>query len=116
MALAKFFISFALSFSILCIPVSGKPLFNHLQKWASPYAQEAIVYLKDLSHKGWEQTKKLFSNSTPQMQDSIRSTFSHQKRVQQNYSTVTVDSDGETQDSYTKEEQELLNKVLSKEK
>ena len=114
--MVKFILYFTLSYSVLCVPISHRPLFTHLHALTSPYTQQAMVYLKDASKKGWEQTKKLFSNSTPQVSDSVRTTFSGTRKViSREELNVTVDEDGRPQDSYTQEERDLLNKVLLKE-
>jgi hypothetical protein len=116
MSLAKFIIAFCLSYAILCIPVSRQPLFSHLHQWTTPYAQEFMSYLKDASKRGWEHTKKLFSNSTPQMQDSVHSTFSAPQKEIYRSPAIIVEDNGEVLDTYTREEKELLTKILSKEK
>lgn len=109
----KFTFYFAISFIILCIPVSQETLFNHIHDYARPYTTQIFNQVENEASKqiqnGSQFTKKFFSNSNPSHQDKVISKFSSTKREPIENVESLINNDNE---EYTVEEIELLNKIL----
>ena len=103
---AKFFLYFCLSYLILCVPISHRPLFQHMHAITAPYAQQLIKKVKKVSAKTWHQTKRLFLNSTPDLQDSVHTGLSGQVKPKVNLDLI------EESEHYTPQEKALIEEAL----
>lgn len=106
MFLIRFVFYFVLSFGILCIPVGNdQHLFDKLYTMVSPYAKDAIKTTKQKMTSTKKYSKKLYSNSEPLTDDIVKTKAAAIKKK--------VEQFVEEGDTYTKEEQERLQKILS---
>lgn len=106
MFLIRFAFYFTISFAILCIPVgNGDQLFDKLYAMVTPYVSKAVNTTKQKLTTTKRYSKKLYSNSEPVEKDEVKTKLS---AVKKKASSVTKTSD----DTYTDEERERLNKVL----
>ena len=72
-ALLKFSLSFVVWFVILSFKIGDKQLFNHISEFTGPIGadiQESIT--KSFEHT-FSKSKKLFTNSNPELQDTVQS-------------------------------------------
>ena len=103
---AKFFLYFCLSYLILCVPISHRPLFQHMHAITAPYAKQLIKKVKKASAKTWHQTKRLFLNSTPDLQDTIHTGLSALEKQKADLDLL------ETHEHYTPEEKAIIEEAL----
>jgi hypothetical protein len=72
-------------FLLLSITVKGKPLFTHLYGFISPVANYAQSGIENFFSRSLSSTqtysKKLFDNSVPRMNDSVKSKLSGSKKI-----------------------------------
>ena len=106
MTAAKFFLYFCLSYLILCVPISHRPLFQHMHAITAPYAKQLVKKVKRASAKTWHQTKRLFLNSTPDLQDTVHTGLS---AIQKQKAALDL---LETREHYTPEERALIEEAL----
>ena len=103
MFLVKFLVYFVISFGILCIPLSNRPLFTYLHKFTAPMWSD----IKQTTTNGIRNTQKLghkmFSDAVP-TNDILGETSSAPTR--------DLKHDKAPDDTYTQEERALLNKIL----
>ncbi len=103
---AKFFLYFCLSYLILCVPISHRPLFQHMHAITAPYAQQLLKQVKKASAKTWYQTKRLFLNSTPDLQDTVHTGLSAIQKKKADLELL------ESHEHYTPEEKALIEEAL----
>ncbi|MCO4792988.1 MAG: hypothetical protein KC493_04710 [Bacteriovoracaceae bacterium] len=112
----KFTVYFSISFIIMCIPVNNKTLFNLIHKHAKPYTTQIFSKVEyeagEQIKKGSKFTKKFFSNSNPPHQDQVISKFSSTRKETFKNVEELIKNDGEDSEEYSREEKELLNKIL----
>ncbi len=95
---------FFLSFAILCIPFSDQTLFHFLHKKTAPIAKSIYQAATGFGNKsikaGKSYGQKLFSNSSPEITDSVKST-----------SASTTEKEPGPQDHYSDEERAMIRKL-----
>ncbi|GAB4010831.1 MAG: hypothetical protein Fur0010_04160 [Bdellovibrio sp.] len=107
MFLIRFPFYFAFSFLILSIPISGKPVFDHLTLSISPIVHSTVSKLKSWGQGALKDTKAITSkaiNNIKPEQDEVKSSLSATK-------SDKIEDSG--QENYTQEEKELLLKILN---
>lgn len=72
----------------------------------APYAQQLLKKVKKVSAKTWYQTKRLFLNSTPDLQDSVHTGLSGQAKPKINLDLL------EGNEHYTPQEKALIEEAL----
>jgi hypothetical protein len=55
----KYFIFFLLSFLVLCIPISDKPLFFHAYDTFSPFTKQLFTFVKKEGEEKLDEGKKV---------------------------------------------------------
>lgn len=110
MFLIRFVFYFSLSFAILCIPLgNGHRLFDAFYGIITPYADKAVTTTKQKMSTTKRYTKKLYSNSEPIERDEVKTKLAGVLKKSHEIKKQIPD------DSYTDEERERLQKVLSRE-
>ena len=106
----KFGLYFSISFVILSFPIGEKTVFEHVNKIAHPYTGNIYKSVKTSVKKGIDEGAKVFSNSTPDI-DQVKTKFSSMKKKVKKIEAA-IESNHQ---SFTIEEKELLKKVLNEE-
>lgn len=109
MSFIRYTIYFAISFTILSIPVNNRPLFGHLHKHTAPYTSRVFIQIADSVKRGIEKGKRIFINSDPGHDHSDVIMATQSSTLDKNLEEVQI-PEGE----YTDEEKEVLEKVLKK--
>ncbi|MBT3981316.1 MAG: hypothetical protein HOE90_08175 [Bacteriovoracaceae bacterium] len=120
----KFSISFFISFMILSYPIGEKKIFSHLsektQGYTDPIFEKINERLSSVISGTKDYGKKLFSNANPQNIDSIKYEISSLKKSgntpSKNRRNGRKSAKNPPQESYTKEEKEILKKMLKESK
>lgn len=83
MFFVRFIFYFALSFSLLCIPVEkDQLLFNKIFLFVSPYARDVVKTTKQKISTTKRYSKKLYSNSSPKAEeDKVQSQMAGIKKA-----------------------------------
>ncbi|MFZ4713100.1 MAG: hypothetical protein ACOYL6_05295 [Bacteriovoracaceae bacterium] len=106
----KVFGFFIVCFLILCIPVGGKPLFEHLFKMSTPVGKVIAEKAEDSFDKSKNFGERLFSNSIPSNNsDEIRMRNSSVKKARRNAFKVEAQ---DQYDDHSSEDQEALEKTI----
>ena len=110
MYIIKFLLYFSISYILLSIPIKDRPLFLHINKFTAPYTSKLFAYTADGVQKGIKSGKKFFSNSSPDLNDFIKSSKSAIKKEGQK-SLELLDEKDLPLESYTAEEEELIKQL-----
>ncbi len=102
-------------FLFLCIPVKGKPLFDHLFRASRPVGRVIADGAEAGLDKSRDIGQKFFSNSVPKDDsDEIRfRSASHKRTVKKNYSAIKEERESIKYDDHTSEDQAALEKTIS---
>ena len=110
--IGKLLIYFTMSFIVLSIPIADKKLYYHLDNSFSPFTSIAIKEGKRALISSKEIIIKTFTNSSSRRVDQVNNRFSAHKKNKSSlgiYKSVDIKSNEE---SYTHEEEKLLEKVM----
>jgi hypothetical protein len=116
----KFSIYFILSFLILSVPISDRPIFFYLYEKVSPYSQTFFNSLKKEAAEGIKQGKQigknLFEVDPKVLNKKLESPPPVENAQNNSENTELEEKEESSPDAITDEERALIEKVLKKAK
>jgi hypothetical protein len=103
-------------FLFLCIPVKGKPIFDHLFRASKPVGRVIADGAEAGLDKSRDLGQRLFSNSVPkENSDEIRYRSASHKRtkVKNNFQSMKDEVETIKYDDHSTEDQEALEKTIN---
>lgn len=86
----KFSLTLIICFIILSFKINNKALFNHISDFSGPIGDDIQKSLAKSANHTLKKSKVLFTNSTPKIEDAIKSKKSSLKKTFQPLETIQM--------------------------
>lgn len=87
----KFTFSFVLCFIILSFTIDKKPIFYHITAFTGPVGADIQESLTKSFQTTYSKSKRLFTNSVPNREDSVKSRKSGLKKKEKEIEDLKID-------------------------